>query len=187
MQRMPAIIGQNNPAEPEHDTRLIAALQHGLQLVPRPYAALAREVGMSEDEVITRLRRMLEDGTLKRLGVVVRHHELGYRANAMLVWDVPDDQATQFAHRILQCDFVTLCYRRVRHLPQWPYNLYCMIHGRDRRTVEEKAELLIQRCGLREFPHAVLFSSRRFKQHGARYRSGEQNDAQAPTPCIKGR
>jgi DNA-binding Lrp family transcriptional regulator len=183
---MPTIFGDNNLAEPEHDRRLIAALQHGLPLVPQPYAALAREIGISEQEVMTRLRRMLNDGTLKRLGVVVRHLELGYRANAMLVWDVPDEQAALFARRIVQCDFVTLCYRRARQLPEWPYNLYCMIQGRSRRVVEEHAERLIQRCDLRSFPHAVLFSCRRFKQHGARYRSVQQNDMSAATPCVEG-
>lgn len=179
-------IGQSKTVESELDTRLLTVLQHGLPLVPRPYAALAEETGLSEEEIITRLKCMLNDGTLKRLGIVVRHHELGYRANAMLVWDVPDDEAALFAHRILQCDFVTLCYRRVRHLPEWPYNLYCMIHGRNRRSVEAHAKKLIHGCGLGSFPHAMLFSRRRFKQNGARYRSGEENAHQLPAPCMTG-
>jgi DNA-binding Lrp family transcriptional regulator len=153
------------------DTRLRTVLQQGLPLVPRPYAALGCAIGMSEAAVMTRLRAMLDNSTIKRFGVVVRHHELGYCANAMVVWDVPDDQAAAFGQGLVQHDFVTLCYRRARCLPEWPYNLYCMIHGRARTTVLEQIESLTAACGLQEFPRAVLFSCRRFKQGGACYQS----------------
>jgi DNA-binding Lrp family transcriptional regulator len=149
--------------------RLRIALQQGLPLVPRPYAALGTAIGMSEAEVISRLSAMLDNGIIKRFGVVVRHHELGYRANAMVVWDVPDDQVTACGQRLVQHDFVTLCYCRARCLPQWPYNLYCMIHGRSRATVLEQIASLTIACGLQAFPRAVLFSCHRFKQRGAQY------------------
>jgi hypothetical protein len=101
---------------------------------------------------------------------VVRHHELGYRANAMTVWDIPDMEVADMAARMLEDPAVTLCYQRPRHLPAWPYNLFCMIHGRRREDVLARIETLKDRCGLHEQPHAVLFSRRRFKQCGARYR-----------------
>ncbi|MDH3671907.1 MAG: AsnC family transcriptional regulator [Gammaproteobacteria bacterium] len=153
----------------ERDCRLIAALQNGLPLVPHPYAAIGASAGMNEAEVIARLHRMLESGVVKRFGVVVRHHELGYRANAMVVWDVPDERATELGQRVASHDFVTLCYRRARCLPDWPYNLYCMIHGRDRNLVHNKVSYLIKACDLQALRHEVLFSLQRFKQRGARY------------------
>lgn len=153
----------------EHEARLIEALQRGLPLVPRPYAALAARVGLSETRVIALIRSLQNEGVIKRFGVIVRHHELGYRANAMVVWNVPDDQVTELGARIARLDYVTLCYRRARHLPQWPYNLYCMIHGRDRDRVRERISELIDICGLQGVLHEVLFSRRRFKQRGARY------------------
>ena len=75
------------------DLRLLTAIQDGLPLDPRPYARVAEQAGLSEDEVITRLGRLAGEGVIRRFGVIVRHHELGYRANAMVVWDVPDGQS----------------------------------------------------------------------------------------------
>jgi siroheme decarboxylase len=153
----------------EGDARLIAAIQDGLPLVARPYAAVGARLGMTESEVMARIKALQDDETIKRFGVVVRHHELGYCANAMVVWDVPDEQVKVLGARIAQQDGVTLCYRRARQLPQWRYNLYCMIHGRSRTAVLEQIARLIDACGLQELHHEVLFSARRFKQRGARY------------------
>ncbi|WP_232023989.1 AsnC family transcriptional regulator [Sulfurivermis fontis] len=151
------------------DRRLIAAIQHGLPLVSHPYAELGRQCGLNEGEVINRLAALLADGTIKRLGVVVRHRELGYRANAMVVWDIDDARVSELGHCIGRFDFVTLCYRRPRRLPAWPYNLFCMIHGQDRDAVLERVRQIEQHCGLADVPHEVLFSRRRFKQRGAIY------------------
>ena len=153
----------------DRDRRLLAGLQDGLPLVSRPYAALAEAVGMTEDEVRRRLARLTDWGIIKRLGVVVRHRELGYRANAMTVWDVPDDAVAQAGRTLAALDFVTLCYRRPRRMPTWPYNLFTMIHGRDREQVQERIEQLRESCGLGQVQYDVLFSQRRFKQRGARY------------------
>ncbi|MBM3356933.1 MAG: Lrp/AsnC family transcriptional regulator [Betaproteobacteria bacterium] len=151
---------------------LVAALQRGLPLVARPYAELGARAGMTEAEVVALIERWAADGTIKRFGVVVRHHELGYGANAMVVWDVPDEEVTAVGHRVAGADAVTLCYRRPRRLPEWRYNLFCMIHGRDRAQVAGEIEALRARCGLERYPYAVLFSRRRFKQRGARYVTG---------------
>lgn len=151
------------------DQRLVAAIQCGLPLVSRPFAEIGAHIGLSESETIERIQALLTDGTIKRLGVVVRHHELGYRANAMAVWDIPDDRVDELGRRIGSVDFVTLCYRRPRHLPDWPYNLFSMIHGQNRDAVLRNIERLIEQCGLGDIPHEVLFSRRRFKQCGAHY------------------
>ncbi len=155
------------------DRRLLAAIQHGLPLGPRPYAEVGTRAGIDEAEVIRRLARLKRAGVIKRFGVIVRHHELGYRANAMVVWDVPDDQVRALGRCLAAFDFVTLCYRRSRRLPQWRYNLYCMIHGRSREEVLANLEWMVNRCGLQALPHEVLFSRRRFKQCGAVYYESE--------------
>lgn len=158
------------PALSEADQPLIAAIQQGLPMVSRPYAAVAAQIGWDEQTVIERIGELQQQGIIKRLGVVVRHRELGYRANAMVVWDVPDDEVAELGRCLSGFEFVTLCYRRPRHLPEWPYNLFCMIHGQDREAVLEKFQLIIESCGLQDTPKAVLFSRRRFKQRGAIYR-----------------
>lgn len=148
---------------------LLAALQPGLPLVSRPYAALARQSGWSEREVLEHVRRWLERGVIKRLGVIVRHRELGYRANAMVVWDIPDAEVSAVGRALAVEAGVNLCYRRPRRLPDWPYNLFCMMHGRERDEVLARIDALRARHRLATCPHAALFSTRCFRQRGAWY------------------
>ena len=164
---------------------LIGAIQHGLPLVSRPFAEIGAGIGLAEHEVIAALASLVEQGVIKRMGVVVRHHELGYRANAMVVWDIPDDRVSELGQRIGSFDFVTLCYRRPRRLPEWRYNLFTMIHGRHRDEVLNLVAQLKQQCGLENVAHEVLFSCRRFKQCGARYVANSAG-ARRAVPALAG-
>jgi len=159
------------PVQPigEIERRLISVLQEGLPIFIRPFQLIASRVGSSEGEVLGRIRSWLEEGAIKRFGVVVRHHELGYRANAMLVHDIPDDRVSELGRALADEPAVTLCYRRPRALPEWPYNLFCMIHGKARDEVEAIIADLRVRHGLESCAHETLFSLTRFKQNGARY------------------
>lgn len=149
-----------------NERQLIAALQPGLELVSRPFQRLGERAGMSEDEVLQRITGWLDEGLIKRFGVVVRHHELGYRANAMVVFDLPDAEVDRIGLQLAAEPGVTLCYRRTRSLPAWPYNLYCMVHGRSREGAQPVIDRLASIVGA---PATALFSTRRFKQCGARY------------------
>jgi DNA-binding Lrp family transcriptional regulator len=159
----------SHPADAD-DARLIGAIQSGLTLVERPFEVVAQHVGCSESAVLERIGELLGDGVIKRFGVVVRHHELGYRANAMVVWDVPDARVDALGRQLGALPCVTLCYRRRRQSPQWDFNLYCMIHGRERGAVHQRIEQLIDEHDMAGYAHSVLFSQRRFKQRGAHYR-----------------
>ncbi|MCG7930051.1 MAG: AsnC family transcriptional regulator [Candidatus Thiodiazotropha lotti] len=163
------------------DRELVQAVQGGLPLVVNPYAAIAEQLGTSETEVIRRLERLLEIGDIRRFGVVVRHRELGYRANAMVVWDVNDKRVSKIGRLIGRQSCVTLCYRRPRRPGRWRYNLFCMIHGRSREGVLNNLQALIKKCGLETIEHEVLFSRRRFKQCGARYVT--EKESRDPVPC----
>jgi len=149
------------------DRPLAALVEDGLPLLPRPFHAWAEALGRPVDTVLATLQRWLDQGTLRRFGVVVRHHELGIAANAMAVFDVPDAQVDACGAALAREGAVTLAYRRER-APGWPYNLFCMVHGRSRAAVRAALAELVPRCGLAEQPQAVLFSLRRFKQEGAR-------------------
>jgi DNA-binding Lrp family transcriptional regulator len=153
----------------ESDRKLVAAIQDGLPLVPHPYAMLAETLGTTEADIIERLQHLQDDGMIKRMGVVVRHRSLGYHANAMVVWNIPDDAIERVGKLLAAQECVTLCYQRPRRLPDWPYNLFCMIHGREREAVLRRLEQIIAADGLGDIPHEVLFSLRSFKQRGARY------------------
>jgi DNA-binding Lrp family transcriptional regulator len=157
------------PPLDEPERRLVMALQEGLPLFIRPFAVLASRIGCDESEVLERIRRWCAEGIIKRFGVVVRHHELGYTANAMLVHDVPDALADAIGDQLARAAGVTLCYLRPRQLPQWRYNLFCMIHGQARAEVEERIASLRTQFSLTGYAHDVLFSRTRFKQNGARY------------------
>jgi len=155
------------------DQRLLSAIQQGLPISPRPYAELGAQIGLSESEVLARLAALKQDGLIKRLGVIVKHRQLGYRANAMVVWDIPDDQVQYVGQMISGLEFVNLCYRRPRHGSAWPYNLFCMIHGKSKETVLQQLALLEQICNTQDFPRQILFSRRCFKQRGAIYTKPE--------------
>jgi DNA-binding Lrp family transcriptional regulator len=151
------------------DRRLVAALEDGLPVAASPYAAVARQAGVSELYAITRIADWARQGVIRRFGIIVRHRALGYDANAMCVWDVPDAAADALGAALAREPGVNLCYRRRRAPPDWSYNLYCMLHGRDRATVEARRDALAAAHNLDAFPSAVLFSTRAFKQCGARY------------------
>jgi DNA-binding Lrp family transcriptional regulator len=153
----------------EQDYQLIAEIQGGLPLTSHPYAEIGERIGLDEKTVIERIDAMQSSGVIKRLGIVVRHHELGYTANAMVVWNVPDERVDEIGEKLGALDCITLCYQRPRRLPDWPYNLFCMIHGQEREKVLAYIDKLVNSEGLDEIPHKVLFSGRRFKQRGARY------------------
>ena len=157
------------PPIDEPGRRLVSVLQEGLPLFIRPFALIAERIGASEQDVLGRISRWVEDGAIKRFGVVVRHHELGFRANAMLVHDIPDTQVGDIGRALAEEPAVTLCYRRPRVGSDWPYNLFCMIHGREREEVLDHIADLRQRYGLGGCAHDVLFSKTRYKQTGARY------------------
>jgi len=161
------------------DRRMLGVMQDGLSLTARPYAAAARMAGTTENEVLRRMGALIEAGVIKRHGVIVRHHECGYRHNAMVVWDVPDHAVHGAGRCLAGLDAVRLCYRRPRRRPGWPYNLFCMIHGRDRATVRRQVDEAAAAAGLQGRPRDILFSVRRFKQRGARYDLG--------TPALPGR
>ena len=149
--------------------RLRQQLENGLPLTPRPYQTLADNTGLSEQQVISAIEQWQQEGLIKRFGLIVKHRTLGYNANAMVVWDVPDVQVAQLGARMADIPFITLCYQRPRQLPDWPYNLFCMIHGVSRDRVLAQLETLIKELGLTDIPHSVLFSTKAYRQRGGRY------------------
>ncbi len=158
------------------DRQLIECLQKGLPLVSRPYALIGQALDIDEEEVLGRLSRLKQQGLIKRIGVVVKHRRLGYQANAMVVFDVPDQRVAQIAGHVSQLGFVNLCYQRPRRGELWPYNLYCMIHGKNRDKVLSQLSYLIKSCGLAPFDRDVLFSKQCFKQRGAMYTISTQEN-----------
>lgn len=150
------------------DRMLIVATQEGLPLVPRPFDALARQLGISTKEVVARLSNMLANGVVRRIGIVPNHYRLGYGANGMSVWDVDDERVDELGEIVGALDYVSHCYRRPRRAPVWPYNLFAMVHGKTPQKVEEKVAAIAEILGAACRSHDVLYSTRILKKTGLR-------------------
>ncbi|MFV0680920.1 Lrp/AsnC family transcriptional regulator [Ottowia sp.] len=154
----------------EFDRNLIAATQAGLPLTPQPFASVAALLGADEPQVRQRLGDLLVTGVVRRIAAVPNHYRLGYVANGMSVWDIPDELVDTLGEQVGQLSGVSHCYRRPRDLPLWPYNLFAMLHGHTRTDVLTQAEhvaaLLGSACRARD----VLFSSTILKKTGLRLR-----------------
>ena len=153
----------------QQQRQLISAIQHGLPLVSRPYQQIGEQIQQTETAVISQIKTMIDQNIIKRMGVIVRHRKLGYRANGMIVWDVPDDHVDKIGAQLGKEARVSLCYQRPRRLPSWGYNLFCMIHGKSRDEVTACVEKISQQHQLDAIPREILFSTRCFKQRGANY------------------
>jgi len=150
------------------DLRIARATQAGLPLVAEPYRAVADSLGVPAREIMNRLRRMLADGRVRRIGAVPNHYALGYTANAMSVWDVEDLGVDELGVRVGELPFVTHCYRRPRRPPDWPYNLFAMVHGRSRLEVERALVEIRALLGAALRSGDVLYSTRILKKTGMR-------------------
>jgi DNA-binding Lrp family transcriptional regulator len=150
------------------DRAIIRATQAGLPLCARPYDAIAERIGLAPQVVMQRMRRLLAEGIIRRIGAVPNHYSLGYRANGMSVWDVDDARIAELGPRVGALEFVTHCYRRPRRPPLWPYNLFAMVHGRTRAQVEDQVAEIAQLLGGAAHAHDVLYSTRILKKTGLR-------------------
>jgi len=154
------------------DRRLIKATQSGLPLVPAPYADIAAGLGLDEAEVMTRLQAMQNSGVIRRIAVAPNHYALGMTANGMTVWDVEDAAALDLGAQIGALDFVSHCYLRPRALPDWPYNLFAMVHGKTRDEVATKRAEICALLGDALRSDDILYSTRILKKTGLRLGKG---------------
>ena len=150
------------------DRRIIQATQAGLPLTPSPYHTIAEQLDLTATEVMTRMQRMIETGIIRRIGAVPNHYALGFKANGMTVWDVPNEHVDELGQQLGALDFVSHCYRRPRHLPQWPYNLFAMVHGQTQAQVESQIQQIADLLGEYNQGHQTLYSTRILKKTGLR-------------------
>lgn len=150
------------------DRRLIEATQAGLPLVAEPYKAIADELGLDQAEVMHRLSAMQDSGVIRRIAVAPNHYALGMTANGMTVWDVIDADAIRLGEQIGALDFVSHCYLRPRALPDWPYNLFAMVHGSNRDEVATKRGEIRSLLGEALRSDDILYSTKILKKTGLR-------------------
>lgn len=152
----------------EIDRQIIVTTQSGLPLVPRPYQFVAEQIGISENSLMARLEKMQDQGIIRRIGAVPNHYRLGYKFNGMTVWDVADDHVDELGKLIGRLNFVSHCYQRPRQLPDWPYNLFAMVHSKTESGVQDKIAVIATLLGEHSRAQAVLYSNRILKKTGLR-------------------
>lgn len=150
------------------DRAIIQATQAGLPLTSHPYHDIASKINVPPEVVIHRMQSMLDKGVIRRIGAVPNHYALGWNANGMTVWDVTDEHIEELGQRVGALEFVSHCYRRPRIMPNWSYNLFAMVHGRDRNEVETKTAQIAELLGDHCKAHTILYSTKILKKTGLR-------------------
>jgi DNA-binding Lrp family transcriptional regulator len=154
-------------SDPEHtkDFLLLKATQNGLPVCAEPYAAVGAEIGMTGDEVITRLASLLRSGIIRRIGASLAHRNAGFTANAMVAWQAPDGKIEEIGNAFAKRKEVTHCYAR-KTAPGWPYNLYTMVHDKSRDACNRIIASMSKDAGLNDF--LILYSTRELKKTSLR-------------------
>ena len=150
----------------ELEKQIVRELQKGLPLVSQPYLALANRLGLSETELMDKIKEFLDRGLLRRFGAAVKHQDLGFVANAMIVWEVPEEQVLKAGQTMAGFAEVSHCYQRPAY-PDWPYNLFTMVHGQNEGECQKIALQLSEATGLKKYK--LLFSTAELKKSTMKY------------------
>ena len=150
----------------EKDRKIISLIQGDIPLDVRPFAIMAEQAGMEEEEFINGIKDLRERGILRRFGATLRHQEAGFHSNAMVAWIVPEDIVEQTGMILSQFREVTHCYNRIPR-KDWPYNLYTMIHGSSKKECARIAEKMSHDSGISDY--SLLFSEKEFKKTSMEY------------------
>jgi len=149
-----------------HEIAVLRELQEDIALEPAPFVGMAERIGTTSDDVISTYRRFVDDGRCRRFAAVLHHRQAGFVANAMSVWKVPEDRIDDVGMQMAGFAAVSHCYQRPTY-PDWPYNLFGMLHGRTKGDCEEAADAISRETGVSE--HAMLYSTKEYKKVRVRY------------------
>lgn len=148
------------------EKKIVRELQDGLPLVSKPYLQIAQKIGISETELMDKIKEMIDRGIIRRFGAAVKHQDLGFIANAMVVWDVPEDKATLLGQMMSQFKEVSHCYQRPRR-PGWPYTIFTVIHGQAREDCERIVQKIAQKTGMNNY--RLIYSTKELKKSSMKY------------------
>ena len=132
-----------------------------------PYADMAAEAGLAEDEVLALLTRLKESGAIRRFGASIKHQKTGWTHNAMVAWKVNETDADHCGALAARHEHISHVYYRPSSAPDWPYTLYTMVHGRSEAQCLAVVEELSRVGPLKE--HAILNSLKELKKISMTY------------------
>ena len=148
------------------DKRLLGQIQGDLTLGLTPFAQVGRKAGWKEEVLLHRIRGFVRRGLIRRFGAILRHQKAGYQGNVMAVWKVPEDRIPRVSREAVSFPAVSHCYLRAP-VPEWPFNLYTMIHGQDEKDCRRIAGEIAKKTGIRNY--RLLFSKREHKKSSMTY------------------
>jgi DNA-binding Lrp family transcriptional regulator len=158
----------------EFEKRVISAVQGDMPIAERPYALMAEQLGVGEDEFLRVLQSLVERDIVRRFGATLRHQKSGYSANVMVAWQVEESRVEEVGEIMASFRAVSHCYRR-DPAPGWPYNLYTMVHGTDEASCRKTAAKMAEKSGVAAY--SLLFSRRELKKTSMRYFDDIANSA----------
>ena len=150
----------------ELDKKIVRALQEDFPLVAEPYQVLADQVGISKELLLERVKDLEQRKVIRKMGAVLCHREVGFSANVLVAWVCPSARLDEVAAKMAQSPSVSHCYDR-NTAPDWPYNLYIMVHGHSRQECEAIVARLGKMCGIDE--HVMLYSKKEWKKTSMKY------------------
>jgi len=151
----------NNRELSEIDKRIIHELQQDLPVVSQPFAVVADKLGISEKELLEKVREFVADGTIRRFGATLKHQRSGFEANAMVVWEIASERAEEVGEVFASFREVTHCYQRPP-MPGWPYRLFTMVHGSSPEKCREIAEKMAKAAKVDTYD--LLFTEEELKK-----------------------
>ena len=156
----------DKPPLTDEDIRCIRVMQEDLPLLEMPYGVWAEQAERTEEELFAWAKNMEHLGYMRRFAAILHHRNAGFLANAMVVWEVPQEQVDLVGEQMALFREVSHCYRRPVY-PNWPYPLFTMIHAATYSACMEVARRIEERVG--QFPHKNLFSTKEYKKIRVKY------------------
>ena len=157
----------------ELDQKIIASIQGDIRITERPYFEIAEALGISEEILLERLKKLCDEGVIRRFGATLRHQKSGYEANAMVAWKVDEDRVDAVGEKVAAFSEVSHCYRRNPE-DDWPYNLYTMIHAKDEASCWELARSISKETSIDNY--ILLFSREELKKTSMEYFPTDDDD-----------
>ncbi|MEW5813992.1 MAG: Lrp/AsnC family transcriptional regulator [Spirochaetota bacterium] len=150
----------------DFDKRLVRRLEEPLLTVPRPWGKIAETLKLSETELFDEIRRLKRDGIVRRISAVLRHRNIGFTANGMTCFRVPEIDIIGAGTTIAEYEQVSHCYQRPTY-PGWQYPLFAMVHERDSERLKVVVKEIAGRIQCDDYQ--ILFSSKEFKKERVKY------------------
>ncbi len=134
----------------ERTVSLVRLTQEDLPRVKHPFRLLAERVDLGEEELLLWLKKGLETGLIRRFAGLVKHTRAGLKGNIMVAWEVPEERLEEVGNFFAREKKITHCYERQSY-PEWPYNLYTMIHAKDEKEARETVYSLASQAKVEKF------------------------------------